>query len=56
MPSVVQARPVFFLDEWDQTFTAKTVQIEQQRDAVLGTVNRFFQAISPQKYEVRLLC
>ena len=49
---MVQARPVFFLDEWDQTFTAKMVQIEQQRDAVLGIVNRSFQAMSPQKYEV----
>ena len=55
MLDVVQARPVFFLDEWDQTFTAKTAQIEQRRDAVLGIIDRSFQAMSPEKYEVRLL-
>ena len=45
---------MFFLDEWDQTFTAKMAQIEKLRDAVLGILNRPFQAMSQKKYEVRL--
>ena len=54
MLSVVQAYPMFFGDEWDQTITAKMVQIAKLREAVLGIGNCSFQAMSPQKYEVRL--